>query len=240
MYKRLIQTAIILLLPTLALASSPEADRLAALLEQASLDLAQNARNLSGAGGIAHNSQQLAAKARQLQDMIRRGRSSAYVRVRFTDVTRYYQRLEEAVARLNARSGGQQVQSDFARLALSFEQLRYQFVGDSYYTGFQSAPAILVIPQIRTGNRYVRNPDLGLSERPRHGQSHSERRLGEYRHQAPVLNRRDGRLDGTVHRSPVLERRYRNEHLGAGRPDRAGSAVDRRLEANQGYYRLGQ
>ena len=131
MCNRLLQSAFLLLLPILALASNPEADRLAVLLEQSSQDLAQNARSLSGAGGIAHNSQQLAAKARQLQDNIRRGRSSAYVRMRFTDVTRYYQRLEAAVARLNVRRGGRQVQSDFARLAVTYEQLRYQFVDDS-------------------------------------------------------------------------------------------------------------
>ena len=83
-----------LLLSGLASASSLEVARMAQQLEYASHNLANDPQGVSWSGSVKHNAKLLSQKAQRLQDSVERGRSSAYVRLRFTDVTRYYQRLD--------------------------------------------------------------------------------------------------------------------------------------------------
>lgn len=235
--------AILCLLVTgLASASSLEVARLAQLLEHASYDLANDSRGLSWSGSVKHNARLLSQKAQKLQDSIERGRSSAYVRTRFTDVTRYYQRLEASVVRSMDGSGTRRLRDEFIQLSEYYETLRYEFYGDTYYQSLRSSPSIYpyAYPQPLSGGRGYRDLGVGVIIVPP-VREYDRRRGGQ--HRAPVDVRRNRQGDGYDHRSPVIDRQLRNDRLrdlsngrSSGRQGRIGG--NSRLEANQGYYRL--
>ena len=228
---RILLPVLLSLLPTLAIASLQEAEQLAGLLQQSSHDLAFNVAGIPGSGSVEHNIRQLADKASQLQDYLQRGRSSAYLRLRFSDVSRYYERVEAAMARLDGRNSTQSLQNQFARLALVYEQLRAQFYGESVYPGQVPVPAILVIQPPGRGPRYVRDENLGLSL--------PDSQRTDRQHRSAVQDRYRGLDQESRHRSPVLERQRRYGNTGTDGFDRSPRrADDARIQADQGYYRM--
>jgi hypothetical protein len=233
-----------LLVPALASSSPLEIARLAQLLEYASHDLASDAGRLATTGSVKHNARLLSQKAQKLQDSIERGRSSAYVRTRFTDVTRYYQRLESAIVRSMDGSRSQPLRNEFLQLAEHYENLRYQFYGDSYYQSLRSSPPSYPYPypQRRPGGRHVPDQGAGVDLVP---PAQAYERRGGFQHRAPVSTRGSGSAGQTEHRSQVLERqrqadRLRDLSVGRGSGHQADTGGQNRLEANQGFYRLRQ
>ena len=232
----------------LASASSLEVARLAQMLEHASSDLASGSGGVSWSGSVKHNAKMLGQKAQKLQDSIERGRSSAYVRTRFTDVTRYYQRLEASVVRSMDRSGSGRLRNEFIELSEYYEDLRYEFYGDTYYQSLRSSPSThrspypYVYPQPRLGDPYYRNSGVRVLIVPP-VRDYDRRRDGQ--HRAPVTDRDFRQFDGTNHRSPVLDRKRRNDRIrdlsgGRGTGRQADPGQGSRIRANQGYYRLRQ
>jgi len=231
-----------LLVSGLASASSLEVARLAQLLEHASYDLATDSAGRSWSGSVKHNAKLLSQKAQKLQDSIERGRSSAYVRTRFTDVSRYYQRLEASVVRSMDGSGSHRLRDEFIHLSEYYEDLRFEFYGDTYYQSFRSSPPSYpyAYPQPLLDGRNIRGLGIGVIVVPPI-RDYDRRRGGQ--HRAPVTSRRSRQAPGSDHRSPVLDRQHRNDRirdLSSGR--RSGGRVEtgrsNRLEANQGYYRM--
>ena len=233
-----------LLTSGLASATSLEVARLAQLLEHASYDLANDSRGRSWSGSVKHNAKLLSQKAQKLQDSIERGRSSAYVRTRFTDVNRYYQRLEASVVRSMDGSGSHRLRNEFIQLSDLYEALRFEFYGDTDYQSIRSSPPSYpyTYQQPWLGGRNSRNLGIGVLVVPSI-RDYDRRRGGQ--HRAPVTERGNRQFKGSDHRSPVLDRQRRNNRardLSTGR--RSGRKTDTgretRLEANQGYYRLRQ
>jgi hypothetical protein len=201
-----------LLIPPLAVASDTEIARLAGQLQQASHALSQDARGVTGFGSVHSNAARLGDKAQQLLESLRRGRTSAHVRTRFTDVSRYYQRLEAAVLRGRSSQATERVRQEFYQLADLYENLRYQFYGDSYYQSFRASPPAFGPYPPHYGGEVIRGPGLGIT--PIEPGSRSHRQM---RHDTPGARP-------------------------AGRRESGQSSARRgnSIEANQGYYRLRQ
>ena len=244
MLNKVLIAAICLLVPGVAGSSPLEVARLAQQLEYASAEIAGSAVAVSWSGSVKHNARLLSQKAQKLQDSVARGRSSAYIRTRFTDVTRYYQRLEASVIRSMDRSGTGRLRNEFIQLSEFYEDLRFEFYGDSYYQSLRSGPSInpYRYSQPWLGDPYSNGPGVGVLIVPR--VSDYDRRGGQ-QHRAPVTARELRRGNNFQHRSPVQQRQRRNDRvrdLSGGRTSGRQSGVEpnRRIEANQGYYRLRQ
>ena len=250
MLKKFLIATYCLLAPGLAIASPLEIARLAQQLEYASSNLAGGAVGVSWSGSVKHNARILSQKAQKLQNSVERGRSSAYIRTRFTDVTRYYQRLEASVIRSMDSSGTGRLRNEFLQLSALFEDLRYEFYGDTYYQSLRSSPPSYpyTYPQPLPGDRYSPGAGIGVIVVPR-ASDYSRYRRGQ--HRAPVSDRqsrRDNdyqlrRNNDYQYRSPVMERQDRNDRLrgltGERDPGRqAGADRNGRQTADQGYYRL--
>jgi hypothetical protein len=244
MVKKFLLLGLCSLVPALASASPLEIARLAQLLEYASHDLASDASGPVTTGSVKHNARLLSQKAQKLQDSIERGRSSAYVRTRFTDVTRYYQRLESSIVRSTGSYRSQSLRNEFLQLAEHYENLRYQFYGDSYYQSLRAGPPSYPYaqPSRWPGGRYRPDQGVGAALVP---PAQAYDRRGEVQHRAPVSARGIRSVGQTEHRSPVLERqrqadRLRDLSIGRGSASQTDSGGQNRLEANQGFYRLRQ
>jgi len=227
MVKKCLLLGLCLIFPALVSATPLEIARLAQLLEHASHDIASDAGRLAAKGSVEHNARLLGQKAQKLQDSIERGRSSAHVRTRFTDVTRYYERLESSIIRSMAGSRTQVLRNEFLQLADHYEKLRYQFYGDSEYQSLRSSPPSYPYPYPL---RWLGRAD----------------NLQLLRQNRAPTSIRDGVSAGELeHRSPVLERqrqadRLRDLSIGRGSERQTNPARQRRFEVNQGFYRLRQ
>ena len=242
-----------LMVAGLASASSLEVARLAQQLEHISQDLASDTAARSWSGSVRHNAKLLSEKARKLQDSIERGRSSAYVRTRFTDVSRYYQRLEASVVRSVDGSGSHRLRDDFLNLADAYEELRYEFYGDTGYQSLRTSPPVYgyrngyPAPLYWPGDRYSRDAGVNVIVVPTlrfPNRSHPDQGW-EGRHRSAVESRANKIDDNNSHRSPVQDRQFGRDRArdlpgSRGSADRQEPNPGGRLRANQGYYRLGQ
>ena len=153
------------LLPATAFTSQWDIQQLADELEHASNKLYRSAKAVRGFSSVGHNANRLSSKAEQLADSISRGRTSAHVRTRFTDVSRYYQRVENAFLSARRSYGTHYVDESFDYVADLFASLSYEFYGDTNYQGFRSnsqrynsglynrAPLILINPSRNSSSR---------------------------------------------------------------------------------------
>lgn len=205
---------LVAILPAVSFASHRDIQRLANELEQASDHLAHDAKAVGGFSSVSHNARRLSSKAQKLTESIARERSSAYIRTRFTDVSRSYQRVETAFLRTRHGVGNGHISNEFDRVASLYESLKYQFYGDSYYQSFRSGtPAYQSYLYNYDRRPYYSAPRVFIN-------SHSHRQIRSWRPSGDIrINHSRNDRD---HRSPVIERKHRRDHDGSGNSGHRG------------------
>jgi hypothetical protein len=200
MTKSTLCIVLLAIVPALASASQWDIQQLADELEHASNNLYRSAKAVRGFSSVGHNANRLSNKAEQLAKSIGRNRTSAYVRTRFNDVSRYYQRVENAFLSARRSYGTHYVDESFDYVADLFASLNYEFNGDYRFGGYNSnsqyfnrnnydrgssyiSPLILINP-----SRYdrQRNPRPSVIQR-------NNRHHDDYDHKSPVVQRQNQR-----------------------------------------------
>lgn len=220
--------SMIIALPVSAQATQWEISRLAIQLENASESLLRDSRAAGGYNSVSHNAQRLAVKAKQLTDSIARGRTSGYIRTRFTDVSRAYQRLESAILRQSRNQRNRSVVHEFDRVANIYGYLNNQFYGNTSYQSFRSSPPDFEYLYTRPLPPVVVKPHY----RPDTDSSDDESQVtGRGNMNVESNNRRRQDYD---HHSPVVDRRNRREL----EQQQTGSRTETRQQSNLGNIRI--
>lgn len=230
----LVVSVVFLVCPVLAAASHADIHHLALRLEQASSDLARDARRLGGSGSLGHHAQRLAGKAAELSDSVARNRTAGFVRTRFNDVSRQFRRLETSYFR-ESRPPARELQREFNGLAETFEALRMLVEGHPYEQGYRQGPSPYLPYLPDRGYRVPYPPGAPSGGRPPGGRldehplyqppwRHPGSGLPRYRydHTSPVETRQWRRAEREQRHAPP---RPPARHSGPG--DRQPRASDR-------------
>lgn len=221
MIKSTLLLGLLVFLPATATASNWDLQRLADQLVYASNDLARGAKAVRGFSSVGHNANRLRTKAQQLADSISRGRTSAHIRTRFSDVSRYYLRVESSFLSARRTYRTPYVDDKFDNVASLYDSLSYEFHGGSYYGSFRSSP------QPYQRNYYSRAPFYTtqiLINPPRN--------YGQRNPRPPVTKRNNRQRDDYDHQSPVINRQNQRDRLGNISNNRINNRDNRRRDDN--------
>jgi hypothetical protein len=119
-------------LPTAAFATNFEISRLAAQINLASSQLANELRYARGYGSVRLSADRLSREAEQLVEAIRRSRSNSYVRSQFRDITRRYQDLEKDFLRANRTNHDPRLYNEVSLISNLYTNLSNEI----YYTNY--------------------------------------------------------------------------------------------------------
>lgn len=191
--KNVLLVALLSLTPVVALATDWEISRLASQLQLASDQLAFNVRYVQGYGSVNNRAQQLSRKAAQLTDSIERGRSSSTLHSQFSDLARYYQRLESDFLRSSRNRSLGHLNHNFDHLASLYSSLSFHFYPAQY--------------PLREDHRHVVRqyypvpvpfiPRAFVIPTPAIPYNNSDHRVYDsYDHRSPVQERKDNRRHG--------------------------------------------
>jgi len=214
---RLFLIVLAVLFPVSGFATQFEISRLAEQLGGLSAELSRDSRGLRGFSSVSHYAARLQSKADQLSQSITRGRSTSYVRSRFSDVAQHYERLEEAYFRAGRFKVDTRVEQQFGEISLLLNLLTTQFYPDNYNPGYSGLPPVYLQYPYRYRNaprQYQRNPQGGLDlyRNPQNSpgggteESRQSHREPDFDHQNDVYDRQQRRnQDGNRNRARIYQ-----------------------------------
>ena len=207
---RILLLVLAVLFPVSGFATNFEISRLASQLQGLSADLSRESRGLRGFSSVSHYAARLESRADQLNNSITRGRSTSFIRSRFSDVVQHYERLEEAYFRAGRFRVTSRVEQQFAEISQVLQAMSLQFFPENYYPGYVGAPPVILYYPYRGRNAeraYQRNPQGGLDrvpdpQRPDRHRADDTQRPGHeprYDHQSDVYDRQQDRISARIY-----------------------------------------
>ncbi|MEX0619432.1 MAG: hypothetical protein WDZ76_07870 [Pseudohongiellaceae bacterium] len=198
-------------------ASNWELSRLAAQLNEMSAGLAREAGKRGGYSSVSHNAERLSYETRQFVDSVRRDRSRAYLSGKFTDMQRYYNRLEEAMLRAVDRRQNPQLIAWFDEVNHLYRRLHFVLQDRVYTTPYRYPHPRVIVP----GNRATPHVNSNRHDR--------NRRENRQRNEKSTARRSYGyQLNDYDHNSSVVQRQY--DRLVRERVQRSSRIRDRNTE----------